>query len=324
MKALLAAASAAIAAVWPMHAVQAADAFPTKPIRLVVPVSAGGPADAAARLLATGMAASLGQPVVIDNRPGAGGRIGTAQAAKSPADGYTALVGLADTITLVPHVFKTQTYDALTDLDPVAGLAWVPLVLTARAKLPANNTGEVIALAKTEPGKISYGTWGVGSIAHLGGILLEQLSGAQLLHVPFPGGAPAQAQLLGNHIDLAFTSVQFADYESKVGALKILGLIGNRRTPLAPQMPTLEETGVKGYSVRQWFGIFVPAGTPAAVREKLSKAIQAYVSSAAGKAALNGAGLDPMAAGPGELGKVVKEDYQQWGQLIKTSGIRLD
>lgn len=318
-RSLLAACAATIALA--AHGPAVAQGYPNKPLKLIVAYSAGGPADAGARVIATGLSKSLGQPVVVDNRPGAAGRIGTEAAARSAPDGYTFILGTADSFTLNPHVFTKQSFNPQTAFDPIAPFARIPLVLTMRSQFPESTTAGLVKYAKANPNKVSYGTWGVGGLAHIGGIMLEQIGHMEMLHVPFPGGAPAQQQLLGNQIDLAFTGVQFAEQQVKVGGLKIVGLTSPQRTPLAPSIPTLAEAGFPGYAVEQWCGLFVPAGTPADVRAKLTQAIREYMATPAAQAAVKEVGLEPLTGGPQELAAILKADYERWGKLVRERNI---
>lgn len=298
-----------------------ADTYPSKPVKLIVAYSAGGPADAGARVLANGISKALGQPIVVDNRPGAAGRIGTDAAARSAPDGYTMILGTADSFTLNPHVFAKQRFDPQTAFEPIAPFARIPLVLTVRSQFPESTAAGLTKYARTHARGVSYGTWGVGGLAHIGGIMLEQIGQFEMLHVPFPGGAPAQAQMLAGQIDMAFTGVQFAEQHAKTGGLKIVGLTSAQRTPLAPSIPTLAEAGFPGYVVEQWCGVFVPAGTPADVRARLSQAVREFVASPAGKAAIKEVGLDPLTGGPKELAQILRTDYERWGKVVRERNI---
>ena len=298
-----------------------AQSYPNKPIKVVIAYSPGGPGDAAARVLAGALNKSLGQPAIVENRPGAAGRIGTDAAAKSAPDGYTVLLGTADSLTLNPHVFPKQPFNPQTAFDPIAPFAKIPLVLATRPQFPEAGVAGLLKYAHAHPKQVTYGTWGIGSLAHVGGILIEQIGKTELLHVPFPGGAPAQAQMLGNQIDIAFTGVQFAEQHARTGGLKVLGLTGAQRSPLAPAIPTLAEAGLPGFALEQWCGVFVPAGTPAPVRARLAQAVREFVASAAGQAELKEAGLDPLPGGPQEMAAILRTDYERWGKLVRERNI---
>lgn len=298
-----------------------ADTYPSRPLKLIVSFSAGGPADAGARILATWLGKGLGQSVVVDNRPGASGRIGTDAAARSAPDGYTLILGTADSFTLNPHVFSKQNFDPQTAFEPIAPFARIPLALTVRSNFPESTGAGLTRYARAHPGAVSYGTWGVGGLAHIGGIMLEQIGHFEMLHVPFPGGAPAQAQMLSGQIDMAFTGVQFAEQQAKAGGLKIVGLTSAQRTPLAPTIPTLAEVGFPGYVVEQWCGVFVPAGTPGPVREKLAQAMRELMALPAAQSAIKEAGLDPLTGGPQDLATILRTDFERWGKLVRSRNI---
>lgn len=295
--------------------------YPDKPVRMIVTWPAGGPVDVGARAVALGLSERLRQSFVVDNRPGANGLIGTEAGVRAPADGYTVVVGNVETLALNPHVYQGLKYNPLKDLEPVAMMGRLPLALVLRTEFGAASGPELIRLVRSKPGQFTYGSWGVGSIGHLGVAMLEQIAGLDMLHVPFQGGAPAQAALMGNQIDMLLVQVPFAEQQQRAGKMKLLGLTSAVRSPLYPQWPTLNEQGFKGLNAEQWVAFFVPAHTPAAVKQLLAREIAEYVASAAGTAALRQIGFDPATASPSEIETLVKSEHERWGSVVRTKGI---
>lgn len=291
--------------------------YPEKPIKMIVTWSAGGPVDVGARAVANALSQSLKQPVLVDNKPGASGMIGTEAGAKSPADGYTIVVGNADTFAMNPNLYPNIRYDALKGFDSIAPLGTLPLVLALRSDFGGSSGTDLIRLAKAQPGKLTYGSWGIGSLGHVGVVMLEQIANIDLLHVPYQGGAPAQAALMGNQIDMLMTQVPFAENQQKIGKMKILGLTSAKRSAIYPNVPTLAEQGFPGYAAEQWVGFFVPTGTPQTVREVLTREINAYLKSPTGASQLKEIGFDASGGSAADLTAIVANSYERWGKLIR-------
>jgi tripartite-type tricarboxylate transporter receptor subunit TctC len=299
-------------------------AYPDKPIKLVVPYVAGSPADSVARTLGDGLSRRLKQAVVVENRPGANALIGTQALARAPADGYTIGIGNLDTHALNPLLYKNTGYDAEKDFAPVVLVSRPTLMLVASPALAARGGAEVIALAKAQPGKLTYGTWGLGSAAHLWGIQLEQTARIDMLHVPFQGSPAAANALFSNQIDLMFMSPAQALPSEKAGKLKIVGSTAAKRVAAWSQVPTLAEQGFTGYEGSTWFGIFAPAQTPADVLELLNRELNAVLQ--APETAEKFASMARTAEGGArqELAQTVVASRRKWAQTIAEKKIQLD
>ncbi len=299
-------------------------AWPDKPVKLVVPYVAGSPADQVARTLGDGLARRLNQPVVVENRPGANALIGTQAVARVPADGYTLAVGNLDTHSLNPLLYKAPGYDPERDFAPVVLVARPTLMLVASPALPARTGQELVALAKAQPGKLTYGTWGLGSVAHLWGIQLEQTAHIDLLHVPYQGSPAAANALMGNQIDLMFMSPAQALPAEKGGKLKILGSTAARRVPQWAQVPTLAEQGFPGYEGATWFGIFAPARTPADVLERLNTELNAVLKAPETAEKFAAMAMTPEGGPREELARTMAASHKRWAQIIADKHIQLD
>lgn len=299
-----------------------AQTYPTKPIRIVVPSAPGGSNDIVARLLAKTMSIELGQPVLVDNRAGAGGNIGTELAAKSPADGYTVLVVLGN-FAINPSLMKQVPYDPIKDFDTIAKLTTYSLFLVAHPSTQARSIPQLVALAKRRPAQLTYGSSGIGGPTHLAGELLNHLAGISTVHVPYKGGAPAMTALLGGEIALSFngTSV-FPHLQSK--KLFALGVTGQKRMKAAPDVPTIAEQGVRDYDVTGWHGALVPAGTPSAVIDRWASASRRWLTSADTRDVLESQGLEPDPRMPQEFSQILRAEIQKWGKLIKAAGIKAE
>lgn len=291
---------------------------------LIVPWSAGGPVDAGARIVASYMQQRLGAPVVVDNRTGASGAIGAQIASQAKADGFTVFVGNVDTQALNPVLRKQLPYDPLRGFEPVGYLGELPLVMATRAQLGVRSGQDLVKLARANPGKLTYGSWGVGSLGHLAGAMVEQIGAIEMLHVPYQGGAPAQQALLGGQIDLLVTQVPYAADMQRNGRLKILGLTGARRSRLFPTIPTLDEQGFKGFAAEQWVAFFVPAGTPEPARARLTEAINAVVATPEVAKKLQEVGFEPGAMNPSDIAAMVRANLGRWDRLVKERSIRLE
>src|SRR5262245_21651120 len=299
-----------------------AQEYPSKPVRIVVPFAPGGVADNSARVVAEPLGQRLGQPVVVENRPGASGNIGTQQVAQGAADGYTLLLGFDGTMVINPFVFPNIPFDTLKDFAPVTKLGDAALLLVAHPSLRAKTLQEMIAIAKTKP--LAYGTSGTGGTPHLAGELLKQRTGAQLEHVPYKGGGPAVTDVVGGQIPLVFTAVASAQQYVRTNRLIGLGVPGAKRSSSLPEVPTFQESGLAGFDVSSWTGIFAPAATPRPIVERLQKELAAVLQSAFMKARYATLGIEPVGNSPEAFGAQVKEDLARWEKVVKAANVRVE
>ena len=302
-------------------AARAQQAYPAKPIRLILPFPPGGSTDIVARLIGQKLTESWGQPVLIENRPGAGGNIAAETAARAAPDGYTLFqVNVANAIgaTLYPKL----SYDLITSFAPVIQLATTPYVLLAHPTVPAKNTAELIALAKARPGQLNYASAGGGSATHLSGELLKSMAGVNIVHVPYKGTGPAVTALLSGEVDLYFATVPAALPLVEAKKLRALGVTGARRSPLMRDVPAIAEAGLKGYETSTWHGVLAPAATPADIVVKLNAEIARTLAQPAVKERLVGQGLDPVGGTPEQFGAYLKTEISKWAVVVKASGAR--
>jgi len=301
-----------------------AEDWPAKPIRIVVPFSPGGVADNSARVVAEPLAQRLGQPVLVENRPGASGNIGTAQVAQAAADGYTLLLGFDGTMVINPHVFAKIPFDTLRDFAPVTKLGDATLVLVAHPSVAAKNLAEFIALARTTPRSWPYGTSGTGGTPHLAGELLVQRTQLRLEHVPYKGGGQAITDVVGGQIPLVFTAIATAQQYVRAGRLTALAVPGARRSSALPEVPTFQESGLEGFDVSSWTGIFAPASTPPPVVARLQKELAAVLRSSFVKERYAVLGIEPVGNAAGEFAAQVSADLARWGKVVKAANVRLE
>ncbi|MDO8769681.1 MAG: tripartite tricarboxylate transporter substrate binding protein [Burkholderiaceae bacterium] len=301
-----------------------ADEWPSKPIRWVVPFPPGGAMDAIARALGEKAAKSLGQPFVIDNKPGAGGNIGADLVAKSPGDGYTMMItsiGMATNKSLYPKL----SYDPAKDFAPVSLLAVVPNVLVTNATQPTVKTvADVIANAKAQPGKLTYASAGNGTSIHLAGEVFASQAKVDMLHVPYKGSGPAVTDLLGGQVNYMFDSITSAKPHILSGKLRAIGLTTTKRSAALPNVPTLAESGLAGYEVSPWFAVFVPASTPKPIIAKLNAALLEAMTQPEIKAKFETIGAEPIGSTPEELGTHLNREINRWGKLIIERNIKSD
>ncbi len=311
----------ALAAEMPL--VLAQDAFPSKPVTLLVPQPAGGDADAFCRTLQPKMQEFLGQPVVVDNRGGAAGNIGTALGARAPADGYTVTFVNQGTMSINPHLYPKAGF-SVDQFIPVSHLASVDLVICAHPSVKANNLKELLELVRKAPGRFNYGSAGNGSANHMAGELLKSLANVFITHIPYRGGGPAITAALGGEIQLVVAFPLAAMQHIKAGTLKALAVTGPKRSAALPDVPTVAESGVKGYEFSSWFGFALPKGTPDAVVAKVhGAALHALKTPAVADKLLAGM-TRPIGSGQKEFAELIAKESAQWGKLIKQLGIKLD
>jgi tripartite-type tricarboxylate transporter receptor subunit TctC len=300
----------------------AADEYPAKPVRLIVPFPPGGSNDVVGRMIATQLGERLGKQVVVDNRAGAGGIIGTEIAAKSPPDGYTLLVvSIAHAVN--PWLYKLN-YDPINAFAPVAILATGPNVLAVNPSLPVNSVQDLVALAKQKPGELQYASAGVGSFQHLGGELFKLTAGVDILHVPFKGGGPAMIDVIGGHTKIVFSSLVQTTPHLRSGKLKALAIGGAERNSILPDVPTVKEAGVPDYEAVNWWGIVAPAGTPAAIVEKLRKEIAAVQESAETQKQFVNEGAAVIQMTLPQFAAFMQSEMDKWGRVVKAGNIKAE
>jgi tripartite-type tricarboxylate transporter receptor subunit TctC len=302
----------------------AAEEYPARPVTMVVPVTPGGIVDFTARLIAEGLTSELGSQFIVDNRGGASGNIGIQRVARADPDGYTLLVAYSGYQVTNPSLFKKLTWDPIRDFTPV-GLAIVaPHVIVARKDLPVDSLQELIDYAKAHPGELNFGTPGNGSIPHIGGEQLQQLTGAKMVHVPYKGTGPAMTDLLGGTLDLVITTPPSAAGHLRTGKVKGLALAGDKRHPMLAELPTTAESGLPGFELEAWTAIYAPAGTPQPIVDKLAASLEKVVKSPAFEKSALEQGTYAVHMGPKELGEFTRTELAQWGEVIKKAGIELD
>jgi tripartite-type tricarboxylate transporter receptor subunit TctC len=300
-------------------AVQAQD-YPAKPVTFVVPFAAGSATDQLARALGQGVTDQAKQSVVVDNKPGASGFLAAQQVAKANADGYTVLITTNTTHAANEHLYKTMPYDPVKDFAPVTLLGKGGQIMIVNMKVPAKSVGEFLALAKKDPGKLTFGSG--SSSSRIAGELLQQMAGIQILHVPYKSNPLAITDLLGGQIDMMITDTATGLPQVKAGKVRALGVTAKKRSPLAPDIPTIDEAGVKGYEMGYWFAAYVPAKTAPAVVKRLHDLLVAATKSASAKAFYESTGTEPVTSSPEELGKFQTEESQKWGRIIKSANIQ--
>ena len=301
----------------------AAESYPAKPVRMIVPQAAGGNADAQARYMAERLSEAFGKQFVIDNRAGANGMIGMEIVARSPADGYT-LAAVPNTFTATPALFAKVPYDALKDFQGVSVISESPMLLVASPSLPAANVKELIALAKSRPGELNYGSSGNGGPTHLAGALFELMAGVKLVHVPYKGVGGSNMDVMAGRIPLGFASFLSSLPLVKAGKMKALGITAKSRSPLAPAVPTIEEAGVPDYQAIVWNGILAPARTPKAIVNRLNETIVQILKSPQARERYANVGAEIRYTSPDEFQALIREETAKWAKVIKAAGIRLD
>lgn len=308
------------------HAAAQTDAasYPNKPIRLIVPFPAGGAADALARAMGQALQDKLGANVVVDNRAGAGGTIGTTTVAKAPADGYTLLLGNVSTLAIAPSLYPTLQYDATKDFKAVSLVGKTPLVYVISPKLPVKTLPELIAVAKKEPGKISFGSSGAGSITHLTGELLNLAAGSTMVHVPYKGSAPVVLSLMSGELQLGVTQVVEMLPQYKAGNIGALAVTGTEKSPPLPNVGTAESQGLRSLNATTWYGIVAPSGVPDAIVNKLNTAIVAALSDEGLKKRYADEGLILQGSTTAAFKRQIQEEIGLWAKVVKDAGVKLD
>jgi tripartite-type tricarboxylate transporter receptor subunit TctC len=305
-------------------AAQAQDAWPSKPIRLVVPFTPGGVTDTSGRLIAEHLGKRLGQQIIVDNKPGASGNIGTSLVKTAAADGYTLVLGFDGTMVINPHVFSKKPFDTATDFAPVGKIGDAILILVANPDVPVKSLSDVIALSKTQQGGLSFGTSGTGGTPHIAGELLKARTNANLTHVPYKGGGQAMSDVLGGTIPLVYTAVAGAYGHVKSGKLRALAVSSAQRATALPDVPTFVESGVPDFVVNSWVGILAPAKTPPAIVTRLNTELNAVLNDATVREKLRLMGIEATPGSAEQFNSEIKRDLARYGQVVKSAGIRIE
>jgi tripartite-type tricarboxylate transporter receptor subunit TctC len=301
---------------------QPASAYPNKPIKLVVPFTPGGVTDTSGRVIAEQLSKRLGQQVIVDNKPGASGNIGTQQVAVADPDGYTLLLGFDGTLVINPHVFEKISFSTEKDFAPVGKIGDAILILVANPAVPIKNLHDVIALSKTQSGGLSYGTSGTGGTPHIAGELFKQRTGANLVHIPYKGGGQALIDVLGGSVPLVYTAVAGALQHVKAGKLTGIAVSSAQRSSALPDVPTFIESGITDFEISSWVGILAPAKTPKAVIDKLNAELNAVLTDPETHARLDVLGITAKPGTPAQYATEIKRDLVRYGEVVKSAGIK--
>ena len=298
-------------------------AYPAKPVRIIVPFAVGGPADIYGRFVGAKLSESLGQPFIIENRPGAGAVLGTDAVAKSAADGHTLLV-MSNTHTVNETLIPTKPYDLMRDLVPVAGINSSDLLLVVHPSVPANNLQEFLALAKSKPKGLNYASSGPGTPYHMAGELFKYMAGVEIEHVPYKGSDGARTGIIGGQVQMMFDAITTMAAQGRAGRVRILASSGKTRSAITPEVPTVSEAGVPGYEATIWLGVMAPAGAPRGVQERLNAEIGKVLNSPEVKESWAKQGAVPMAMSVEQFDRFMREDIQKWAKLVKATGMKVN
>jgi tripartite-type tricarboxylate transporter receptor subunit TctC len=298
-------------------------AWPSRPVKFVVPFAPGGSTDLMAREVARGVGAAIGQPVVVENRPGAGSTLGTTQVARSPGDGYTFLF-TSSHYAIVPSLYKPLGYDPARDLLPVSLVCVLPVILVVNPSVPVRSVRELIELARRSPTGLNFASSGSGGVAHLSGELFKTMAQIDLKHVPYKGGGPAMQDLLGGHVQMMFDAVSTSMPHIRSGALRPIAWTGAARSPILPDLPTIAESGVPGYNSSSWLGMFAPAGTPADVIQRISREVKATLDKPEVRERQLALGVEVVASTPEQFASQLREEIPKWERVVQASGAKAD
>lgn len=304
-------------------ATDAQDPWPTRPVQLLIPYPPGGSADLLARPLGAKLQEKLGQPIVLDYRPGAGGTIASQTLARSKPDGYTLIMVLA-AHAINPSLYPKLPYDTRKDFAPVSLVANLPLILASSSSAPAHNVRDLIAAAKASPGKITFGSAGNGNTGHLAGELFDSMAGVKMTHVPYKGSAQVVNAMLAGDIQLTFDSISTSMPQIKAGRMTALAVTSAKRAAMAPNVPTLAEAGVPGFDINGWYAILAPAGTPAPIVDKLSREIASVLTQPELRAQLTANGYEPVGSTPAALGAHIESELMRWNKVVRDAGVKLE
>ena len=314
---------AAAIGVWlAVGAVAHAQDYPTQPVKIVVPFPAGGGTDAIARWFGKGLETKLGQPVIVENRAGSGTTLGAGFVARSAPDGYTLLLGTSSTYSIAPNVYKKVPFDPIGDFAPVALVAEVPFVLFVNPKLPVNTVMDLVKLAKSNPGKLSYASAGIGTQHHVNAELLKTLTGISMTHIPYRGGAPAYQDVVAGHVPIMFGDVSQVVPLARAGKVRPLAVTIRQRVDSLPDVPTMHEAGITDYSASAWIAVVAPAKTPAAIVEKLNRMLVELVHAPETQKRFSELGLRAVSSTPEELGAYMKTELVRWGKVVEAAGAK--
>jgi len=298
--------------------------YPNQTVKIVVPFVAGGGVDIVARIIAPRLSEELGQPVIIENRGGAGGMLGAAAVAQSPPDGYTLLLGTGSTHGTNSNVYSKLGYDPVRDFVPIVQVTAQPLLLVVPPSLPAKSVAELIALARSKPGELSFGSYGTGSINHLGAELFNAMAKIQASHIPYRGSAPVLTDLIAGRLHYAFDGIGSALGYVQAGSIRLLGVAGPGRSPIIPDQPTVAESGLPGFDIVVWTGLFAPAGTSKSVVDLVNRKTNAVLASGRAKESFDKLGVETVGGSPDVLAQRVQTEIQKWAGVVREKGIRLD
>jgi tripartite-type tricarboxylate transporter receptor subunit TctC len=302
------------------ESVRAADTFPERPMRMLVGYPPGGPTDIVARITAEQLSSMMGQQMIVDNRPGAGGTISATILSRAAADGYTLGLGANGEMAIAPNLHSTMSYSPLRDFAPISRVGAGHLALVVQTGLPAKSVGELIAAAKAKPGAMNFASSGAGSTAHLAGELLKAMAKIDIVHVPYKGAAPALSDVIGGQVQMLITGYSGVVPHAKAGRLRVLAVTGQKRLKAAPELPTIAET-VPGYEVTSWYGIFAPKGTPRVRLDRFQRAIAAMVDVPAVNARMEALGIEPEGSSSQALADGMKQEIAKWGKIVKLAGL---
>ena len=302
---------------------RAADPYPSKVITILVPQAPGGANDIIARALGQKLATALGSPVIVENKPGAGGNVGTTYVARQPKDGYTLLLNAQSVQTINPFLYRTVGFDPVKDFEPIMVVGVAPYLLAVNPSFPAKNLRELVALAKAQPGKINYASAGNGTVNHLLGEMLKMAAGIDIVHVPYRGAAAAATDVVAGQLPMTFGSFPGLMPFVRNGQLRVIGVCTEKRTQLAPELPTLAET-IPGLYANAWYGLFAPAGTPREIVAKLHAEVSKLMEAADMKERLAGLGVEAAPSTPEQLASLLRDDLGRWSKIVKESGARID
>jgi tripartite-type tricarboxylate transporter receptor subunit TctC len=296
--------------------------YPAKPLRMVVPFAPGGPNDILGRMVGQKLTEAWGQPVVVDNRGGAGGTVGLDAASRMPGDGYTVAMGGSSNLALAPSLYAKLAYDPQRDFTPIINVAVVPYALAVNPTVPAKNVKELISVAGRKAGYLSYGSSGVGSMSSLAAEMLKSISKTDIVHVPYKGTAPALTDVVSGHIDMMLADLAVIKPHADSGRLRVLAVTGLKRSVAAPNVPTIAESGLPGYELSPWFGVVAPAGVPRDIVSRLNATIGASLKSQDVLKRLSNLGYEPLGGSPEEFAAAIKADTAKFANIVKTAGIK--
>jgi tripartite-type tricarboxylate transporter receptor subunit TctC len=305
-------------------AAASAQDYPNRPITLVVPFPPGGSTTIVARIVADKMSEALGQSIIIDNRGGAGGTVGSRAVAKSPADGYTILLGYTGTLAIGPSLYGNAGYDPRADFAPIGRIGTAPNTLVVHPSLPVHSVAELIAYAKVNPGKVNYGSAGIGTVSHVCGEYFATAAGVKIIHIPYKGTGPAIIDLLGGHIPMAFAPVPATHENARTGKLRMLAVTSAVRSTLLPEVPTIAEAALPGFEAVLRYGLVAPPGTPRAVIDKLNAALNSALASEEVRARLAIDGAEPLPSTPAQYADDIDREETQWSKVVKASGAKAE